>query len=183
MCGCGRAAVVVGGDARPPVELDSGRLETETLDERCPSDRDEHQVALDRLALAEVHRQRVPVLLHAGALLPELQRDAALRERLGQLLGSIGILLRDQRVEHLDDRHLGAEAVEDRCELGADDAAAEHDEAPRNLGLRQEAGRVDAQIRLETLDRRAQRERSRRDDRRLEGTPRRRLRPRSCSGR
>ena len=79
MCGDARAAVVVGGDALPPVELHAGRLEAETLDERPAADRDEHQVALDRLALAEVHGQRVPVLLDPRALLAELQRDAALR--------------------------------------------------------------------------------------------------------
>ena len=45
----------------------------------------------------------------------------------------VGVLLRDQRVEHLDDRHLGAEAVEDRRELAADDPAAEDDEPPRHL--------------------------------------------------
>jgi hypothetical protein len=46
--------------------------------------------------------------------------------------------------QHLDDRDLGAEAVEDRGELAADDAAAEHDEPARDLLLREEAGRVDA---------------------------------------
>ena len=42
---------------------------------------------------------------------------------------SIGISVR----KHLDDRHLAAEALEDRGELAADDAAAEDDEPPRDL--------------------------------------------------
>ena len=71
--------------------------------------------------------------------------------------------------EHLDDRHLGAEALEDRGELAADDAAAEDDEPLRHLRLREQAGRVDAARRVEPVDRRAHRERAGRDDRALEG--------------
>ena len=108
------------------------------------------------------------MLLDAGALLPELQRDAALPERLRELLRRIRVFLRDQRVEHLDDRHLGAEAAEDRRELGADDPAAEDDEPARHLGLGEQPGRVDAQVALEARDRRPERERARRDDRALE---------------
>ena len=78
------------------------------------------------------------------------------------------VLLRDQPVEHLDDRHLAAEGLEDRRELAADDPAAEHDEPPRHLGLRQQAGRVDAEVGVEPVDRRPHRERARRDDRRAE---------------
>ena len=89
----GRAAVLVGGDALALVELDAGRLEADALDERPAADRHEHQVALDRLAVAEAHLQRVALLLDAGALLAELQRDAALAERLRELLRGIGILL------------------------------------------------------------------------------------------
>ncbi len=52
------------------------RLQAEVVDERCPSDRDEHQVALDRLALAEVNDEVAPVVVDLGALLAELERDA-----------------------------------------------------------------------------------------------------------
>ena len=106
-----RPPMVVGGDALPPVELDAGRLEADALDERAAADGDEHQVAVDRLAVAERHAQLVAVLLDAGALLAELQRDPALPERLRELLRRVRVLLRDQRVEHLDDRHLGAERL------------------------------------------------------------------------
>ena len=151
------------------VELDADLLEPEPFDERPAADRDEHQVGLDGLAVAEVHGQLRAVVLDLRALLAELERDAALAELLGELLRRVGVLLRDERVEHLDDRHLGAEAAEDRGELAADDAAAEHDEPLRHLRLREQAGRVDAARRVEALDRRAERERAGGDDRRLEG--------------
>ena len=143
------AAVLVGGDPLSPVELNADLLEPEALDERPAADGDEHQVRLHGLALAEVHRELRPVVVDAGALLAQLQRDAAALELLRELLRGIRVLLRDQRVEHLDDGHLAAEAREDRRELAADDAAAENDEAPRYLLLCEEAGRVDAARRVE----------------------------------
>jgi hypothetical protein len=82
------------------------------------------------LSVTEVDGQRVALLLDLGALLAELQVDAALRELLGELLRGVASSW-DQRVEHLDHRHLGAEATEDRRKLGADDAAAEDDEPLR----------------------------------------------------
>src|SRR5207302_1745001 len=95
---------VVGLDALALVELHAGRLEADALDDRPAADRDEHQVAVDGLALAEMHGQRVALLLDLRALLAEVQRDAALAEDLRELLRRVGVLLRDQRVEHLDDR-------------------------------------------------------------------------------
>src|SRR5581483_7601591 len=89
-----RAPVLVGGDSLPPVELDTGGLETDVLDERPAPDRHEHQVALDALAVAEADPQLVPLLLDAGALLPELQRDTAFRELLRELLRRVRVLLR-----------------------------------------------------------------------------------------
>src|SRR4029077_115259 len=101
------------------------------------------------------------------ALLAELEHDAAALELLCKLTGRVGVLLRDERLEHLDDRHLGAEAVEDRGELATDDSAAEHDEPARYLFLREQPGRVDAAGRVESVDRRAQRVGTGCDDRRL----------------
>src|SRR5262249_54402880 len=150
------------------VERNAGVLEPEPLDERRSTDRDEHEVRLHRLAVTEVNDELRTVVLDLRALLAELERDAALLELLRELLRGVGVLLRDERVEHLDDRHLRAKAVEDRGELAADDAAAEDDETLRDGLLREQAGRVDAARRVETRDRRAQRERARRDDRGLE---------------
>ena len=92
----------------------------------------------------------------------------ALPEMLRELGGRVVVLRRNQLRQHLDDRHLGAEAAEDRGELAADDAAAEHDEPAWHLRLGEQAGRVDAARRVEALDRRAQREGACRDDRALE---------------
>ena len=49
---------------------------------------------------------------------------------LASSFGRVVVLLRDERRQHLDDRHLAAEAPEDRGELAADDPAAEDDEPP-----------------------------------------------------
>src|SRR6185437_12314565 len=128
----------VGANPGPLVELDADRLEAEPLDHRAATDADEHQVGLDALALPEGDGERRAVVADLLALLAELQRDAAPAELLRQLLRRVRVLLRDERVEHLDDGDLGAEAVEDRRELAADDAATEDDEPPRQLGLGEE---------------------------------------------
>src|SRR5439155_27127817 len=99
---------------------------------------------LHRLALAEVDGQPGARVLHLRALLAEVELDPAPAELLRKLLRRVVVLLWDQPVEHLDDRHLAAEAREDRGELATDDAAAEDDEPTRQLGLGEQAGRVDA---------------------------------------
>jgi hypothetical protein len=94
-----------------------------------------------------------------------VQRDPAFLELLRELLRGVVVLHRDQLREHLDDRHIGAEAAEDRRELATDDPATEHDEPARNPGLRQQPRRVHAARRVEAGDRRREGERPRRDDR------------------
>src|ERR1022692_5192342 len=105
-------------------------------------------------------RQLGAVVLDTRALLAEVERDAPFPELLRQLLGGVGVLLRDQRVEHLDDRHLAAEPAEDGGELAADDAAAEDDESLRHGLLREQPGRVDTARRVEPRDRRGARGRA-----------------------
>ena len=59
----------------------------------------------------------------------QVELDAALAELLGEeFLGGVGSSCWNQRRQHLDDGHLGAEEAEVPCELAADDAAAEDDE-------------------------------------------------------
>src|SRR5581483_10206327 len=118
------------------------------------------QLGLHGFALAEVDGQLRSVVVDLRALLAELERDAALRELLRELLRRVGVLGGDERVEHLDDRHLGAEAAEDRGELAADDAATENDETSRHALLREQPGGVDAAGRVEAWNRRAERERA-----------------------
>ena len=104
-----------------------------------------------------MHPQAVAGLLDLLALLLQVQRDAALPELLGEPQPKRRRPLADQLRQHLDDRHLGAEAAEDGRELAADDAAAEDDEAARHLRLCEQPGRVDAARRVEPFDRRPQR--------------------------
>ena len=68
----------------------------DAVDERRAADRDEHQVAVDRLALAEVHGELVAVVVDLRALLREMERDAALLERLLELLRRVLVLGRDE---------------------------------------------------------------------------------------
>src|SRR6185436_11622232 len=161
-------SVLVGGDALSLVELHADVLEPEPLDNRTAPDRYEHQIRLDGLAVAEMHRQLGAVVLDLRALLLEMQCDAALAELLRKLLRGVDVFLRNEVRQHLDDRHLAAEAVEDRRELAADDAAAEDNQTLRHRRLGEEPLRVDAAVGVEPVDRRPQRERARRDDRRLE---------------
>src|SRR5207244_10241665 len=95
----GRAAMLVGGDPLPLVELDADLFEAEVLDERPAPDRDEHQVDLHGLAFPEVDRELRAVVLDLRALLAEVELDAASAELLRELLGGVRVLLRDQRVE------------------------------------------------------------------------------------
>ena len=89
------------------------RFQADTLDERRAPDGDEHEVGLDRLAFAEVHIELRAVVVHLRALLAEVERDA----RLPNCFASSFVASAsswDERVEHLDDRHFGAEPLEDR---------------------------------------------------------------------
>jgi len=119
-------------------------LETDALDEGRPADGDEHQVAVGRLAVPEVHGEVRAVVVDLRALLRKVLRDPPLAERLLELLRGVLVLGRDQVRQHLDDRDLGAEAVEDRGELAADDPAPEDHESRGHLGGGQEPRRVDA---------------------------------------
>ena len=161
----GCAATLVGRNADTAVVLDPDRLQPEPLDDRATPRRDEHEVALDDLAFAEVDAQGLAGLLDLRALRPEVNGDPPPLELLQELRGCVFVLLRDERREHLDDRHLRGEALEDRGELAADDAAAEDDEPAWHLALRQEARRVDAARRVDPFDRRAKRKRAGGDDR------------------
>ena len=57
--------------------------------------------------------------------LPSSSAIPFLRNAFASSFGGVVVLLRDQAVEHLDDRDLAPERAEDRGELAADDPAAE----------------------------------------------------------
>src|SRR5690348_5517474 len=97
------------------------------------------------------------VVLDLRALLAELERDPAPVELLCEFLSRVRVLLRNEAVEHLDDRHLGTETLEDRCELAADDPPAEDNEAARHTVLRKQARRADTARGIDPVDRRPER--------------------------
>ena len=74
-----------------------------------------------------------PCWVGAGEADAGLEGDLALAERPLELLADGLVLGGDQPGQRLDDRHLGAEALEDGGELDADDAAAQHDDARRHV--------------------------------------------------
>src|SRR5215203_1975888 len=158
----------VGRDPLALVELDADPFQPEPLHRRTAPDGDEHQVGVDRLAVAELDPHPVTAVVDPGALLLEVQRDPALLELLRELVRRVVVLGRDELRQHLDDRDLGTEAAEDRRELAADDPAAQHHEPARDLRLREQAGGVDAARRVEARNRRRKRKRPRGDDRRAE---------------
>ena len=138
--------MLVGGDPLALVELDADVLEPEAFDARSAADGNEHQVCLDGLAVAEVNRERAARVLDLRALLLEMKRDPALAELLRELFRRVRVFLRNEARQHLDDRHLAAEAVEDRRELAADDPAAENDQTLGDFRLREQSCRVDAAL-------------------------------------
>jgi hypothetical protein len=71
-------------------------------------------------------------------------------------------------LEELDDRHLAAEVPEDRRELAADHASAQHDQALRELRDRQQPRGVDAARVVDAVDRGPRRRRAGGDDAVLE---------------
>ena len=107
-------------------------------------------------------------LLDARGLRPEMHRDAVALERLLERLDRIGILVGDEMRHELDDRHLAAEVVEDRCELAADHATAEHQEALGHFRDGEQARRVDALGRVDTFNGRSHGMRASGDDGALE---------------
>ena len=87
--------------------------------------------------------------------------------------------------QHLEQRHLGAHVDEERCELAADRAAADHRDARRHLvDLEHIIGREDAvAVEREPVDRQRPRRRTGRDRSRCDRGPRCRRRPRSSARR
>ena len=98
---------------------------------------------------------------HAGT---RVARDALLAERFFELGGHAFVLHGHQSRQQLDDRHVAAEAAEDRCELDPDSAAAHDRDRPGHVAqtdrlvARNDAFAVD----LDARD--AARRRTRRDD-------------------
>src|SRR5215472_9848195 len=91
-----RAPPRVGGDACSPVKLDADSFEAEPFDQRPAAGGYEHQIRRNGLAVAEMNGDLRSGVFGFCALQAEMQRDAALAELLGELVGGVHILLRDQ---------------------------------------------------------------------------------------
>ena len=87
----GRASMFIRSDSLPLVELDADRFETDALDARSSTDRDEHEIGLDGLAVSEENGDRAAALLDLRALLLEVERDPTLAKLLGELSGRVGV--------------------------------------------------------------------------------------------
>jgi hypothetical protein len=116
------AALVVGVDLEPALlELDAVRLEPEVLGVRGDADGHEQDLGLEgpphRRPWLRRHHDLVAGDLGRGQLVVDERLDAALVERAGQLLRDLGILVRHEPGQELDDRHLGAERSIERGEL------------------------------------------------------------------
>ena len=127
------AHVVVDVDRAAVGELDAGVLQAEALDAGTEADGHEDLVHGDRLGLPAVllldlHVHRVTVVGDLGGLVPGEELDAELLVVLGDLLGDLLVLVRQQAVHELDDRDLDAVGVHHVRELHADRARAHHDD-------------------------------------------------------
>jgi len=131
----GGAAALIDLDATlPGVEPD--HLEAEPVEAGRASDGDQQLVAGDLLAAGEPDDL---ASVHDGGLLgasAEMKLDALCGQRVRDQRADRRILARDQPLDHLDDRHRGAEAAQELAELDADRAAAEHHNAARQFRQR-----------------------------------------------
>src|SRR5699024_8665220 len=112
---------------------DPGLLEADPVGARPAADGDEDEVHLEVLTPLEVDDGPLLLGLDRGDPRRGAGDDPALPELAGQVRGDRRLLARDDPVEGLDDRHLGAEAAQHRGELDADDTAPEDGRAPRDL--------------------------------------------------
>ena len=124
MCGtevCENSSTAI---APVSVELDAGRFEPEARDIRPAAGREHHLVDHDALVVGQFDAQAVIDLFDAldDCLGDDL--DAALFHLGAQMLAHVVVEAAQDVVAAIDQRHLGAEPVEDAGELDRDIAAA-----------------------------------------------------------
>ncbi len=164
-----RAAVLVDGDEATIVDLDAGGVETCALGHRSATHGDQQQIGLQllvTLARLDGHGDRPRGRLDAGDLDAGARVDAALAEGPADLLGTVGVLERQETVLELDDRHLDAEGVPGRRELHPDRAGPQHDRLLRELLEAQGVIRADDPLAVELGERQLARLGAGRDDER-----------------
>ena len=118
-------------DDDPVVELEAAAVEE--VDVGLDTDADDREERLDRAARGGADAgQHEAVRLELLDLLAEHELDAVLAVELGDLVGELGRReRRHEPVAHLDDRHLEPDHAQRRCDLRADEAAADDERLAR----------------------------------------------------
>ncbi|MNU53444.1 hypothetical protein D3C71_424770 [compost metagenome] len=111
------------------VELHARRLEAEALRVGHAAGGEEHGVGLDLLAARERDHEAVGAARDGRGLAVQAHVDAGLAHLVGKKLAHVVVEAGEQVGAAVQLRHLGAQAVEDRCELAGDVAAAHHQQA------------------------------------------------------
>ena len=128
-------AVAVDHDAAA-IGLDAEFLQAEVLDVADHADRRDHPLELDGLRLP-LPSSMVATTLSAFfssfvTLVLGEDLDALLLEPLAREAGDLGVLDGQDLRQHLDHGDVGAHGVEERCELDADRAGADHQQRFRH---------------------------------------------------
>ncbi len=136
----------VHADATAIVGCNAKLGEAKPLGVRNAADRDQHHVAVEQFlhaatSLLDLHLATGGPGLDAQHLGAELEGDTLLFEDALKGLGDLCVHPRRDAIEHLDNRHLGAESPPHRAKLKPDIAGADHHHALRHLGQGQRAGR------------------------------------------
>ena len=131
----GRSTGVVHCDEPPIVEFDAGALGQQRIGVGPPTHRDDHHVALDALAIAEVDRGTArPVGAVPADLHPCPNSDLLLLERPQNLLGNILVQAGKDLGHRLEDGDLGTHVGHRGRKLAADGAAANHNRTAWQIG-------------------------------------------------
>ena len=129
-------AVAVDHDAAA-LGFDAELFQAEIFDIADDADGGNHPVELDRLRLAlaviDGGDDAVALLLELRHLGVGENLDALLLEALARESCDLGVFDRQDLRQHLDHGHLRAHGVEERCELDADRAGADHQQRLRHL--------------------------------------------------
>src|SRR5680860_902630 len=114
------------------IHVDALLVVTETVRRGTAADCDQQDLGVDRVTSLDSHPDTAIGGLHALERCSHLEGDLALAHRALERLGDILVLGSHQPGQSLDDGHVGAEGLPYGRELGADDAAAEHDHRLRH---------------------------------------------------
>ena len=120
-------------DAAVLGEPHAGRLETEPRNIRPPPGREHHAIDGEGFAIGQLDAEAVLDLLDRVDRLPGDDPDAAPLHLRAQMLAHVVVEAAQNIVAAIDQRHLGAEPMENAGELDRDIAAALDENALRQL--------------------------------------------------